>query len=294
MWWRKWDWFRDAPRDLTRSTRTTSVFSLVVVVSTTVLLCREFVSFCSIKINSLVLVDPVLDPDSLIPVNMNISFFEFPCRILSVDLEDVLGDHRMNIQGNLRKLAIDTNGILLDPNTKATVQGCRVEGDIRIKKVPGNLHVSFHAFFDQAFDLGLSKQANLSHTIHNLYFGSFLHIPISSELSINPLEAFSQVVSSDPNRDSLPSFEYYIKLVPSSFIDLRQKKTDFYQYTANHNVVVYENPSVYFRFDLTPTTIRFTETQAPFLHFLVQVSAILGGIVSCLRFASSIKTFYLI
>ena len=39
----------------------------------------------------------------------------------------------------------------------------------------------------------------------------------------------------------------------------------------------YEIPAIYIRYDLSPITVQFTEVRKSFGHFLVQVSAIVGG-----------------
>jgi hypothetical protein len=39
-------------------------------------------------------------------------------------------------------------------------------------------------------------------------------------------------------------------------------------------------PAVFFRFDLSPITVRFWHYKENFLHFLIQIAAIIGGIFS--------------
>lgn len=45
-------------------------------------------------------------------------------------------------------------------------------------------------------------------------------------------------------------------------------------------------PAVYFRYDLSPITVQFTKRRQPFLHFLVQLCAIIGGVFSTIQFVS--------
>lgn len=37
-------------------------------------------------------------------------------------------------------------------------------------------------------------------------------------------------------------------------------------------------PALFFRYDLSPVTVRFTQYRENFLHFLVQICAIVGGV----------------
>ena len=39
-------------------------------------------------------------------------------------------------------------------------------------------------------------------------------------------------------------------------------------------------PAVYFRFDMSPVTVKFKQYKDNFLHFLIQICAIIGGIFS--------------
>lgn len=85
----------------------------------------------------------------------------------------------------------------------------------------------------------------------------------------------------------LPSFEYYIKVVPT-VVQIQGEELRTYQFTANSNSVHYDFPVLYFRFDLSPITVQFTRNTKSFAHFLVQICAIVGGIVTVLGLLSPI------
>ncbi len=57
-------------------------------------------------------------------------------------------------------------------------------------------------------------------------------------------------------------------------------KETAYQFTVSSNVNEdrYQIPVVYFRYDISPITVKFKEGKEPFSHFLVQISAIIGGV----------------
>ena len=54
------------------------------------------------------------------------------------------------------------------------------------------------------------------------------------------------------------------------------------QFTSNSNEVNsgMNLPCVYFRYDMSPVTVKFWQYKDNFLHFLIQICAIIGGIFS--------------
>jgi hypothetical protein len=67
----------------------------------------------------------------------------------------------------------------VNDNLKATLaamtagQGCEIEGTVKIRKVPGNFHISHHAYRDVISRLYSSgKRINFSHKINKLNFGN--------------------------------------------------------------------------------------------------------------------------
>jgi len=102
-------------------------------------------------------------------LNINITFPAIPCDILSLDVEDITGVHIVNIEGRLHKHPLDKDGVKhgdfhnaleasgeLDSDATlkrvkkglSAKEGCEMEGTVKIHKVPGNFHISHHAFFD--------------------------------------------------------------------------------------------------------------------------------------------------
>jgi hypothetical protein len=95
-----------------------------------------------------------------------------PCHILSLDVVDVTGVHVVDVGGKLHKHRIDRDGKYIElhdimddaahftnaqqksmdelyTETLAAMdnqEGCIVEGTAIINKVPGNFHLSTHAF----------------------------------------------------------------------------------------------------------------------------------------------------
>ena len=124
--------------------------------------------------------------------NIDITFPFVPCQILSLDVEDITGTHIVNIEGQMHHHVIDhegkevgskSNGLakegdndpkLLESAIKSMEdkEGCRMEGTVKIHKVPGNFHISHHAYWntmEQLYHRG--KRIDFTHKINNISFG---------------------------------------------------------------------------------------------------------------------------
>jgi len=74
-------------------------------------------------------------------------------------------------------------------------------------------------------------------------------------------------------------YEYYTKVVPTTYRPLDTPPVSVYQFTANSNRIVNQQmPSLYLRYDFSPVTVRYTEKSESTSHFLVQICAVIGGV----------------
>lgn len=128
-------------------------------------------------------------------LNINITFPFIPCDVLSLDAEDITGVHVVNIEGRLHKHPLDKDGIkhgdfhnALDKSGEVDEEetlkrakeglkageGCEIEGTVKIHKVPGNFHISHHAYFDvmQRLLNERRKRLDFTHKINSLSFGN--------------------------------------------------------------------------------------------------------------------------
>jgi hypothetical protein len=102
--------------------------------------------------------------------------------LLSLDLENVLKLHLVNIAGNLSKLTIPNNEPFVNDARSHKDRfmddlnngiGCRVVGFFEIDRVPGNFHFSGHGYAQEVSELirAGKHQFDFSHKINHLYFG---------------------------------------------------------------------------------------------------------------------------
>lgn len=248
-------------------------------------------------------------------INLDITLHRYPCSILSLDVQDIMGSHTVNVHGSLTKNKLDSNGRVIGQEIyrKAKLshddsqeeeempdielvqkeiknnEGCQVFGHFYVNKVPGNFHMSSHAYgriIQQLASMGMLR-FDVSHTINSLSFGenaelSKIRKNIKSEF-VNPLE---RVTKDNGKGTNNKVYEYYLKvscvyfkIVPSLFTDINNNSYFAYQYTTSSNEMISNMvPAIYFRYDLSPISVRFWDYHENFSHFFVQICAIIGGI----------------
>ncbi|XP_040301037.1 endoplasmic reticulum-Golgi intermediate compartment protein 1 isoform X1 [Herpailurus yagouaroundi] len=143
--------------------------------------------------------------------------------------------------------------------------GCRFEGQFSINKVPGNFHVSTHSATAQP------QNPDMTHVIHKLSFGDTLQVQ-------NVHGAFNALGGADRlTSNPLASHDYILKIVPTVYEDKSGKQRYSYQYTvANKEYVAYSHtgriiPAIWFRYDLSPITVKYTERRQPLYRFITTV-----------------------
>ena len=295
---KKFDVYRKLPQDLTEPTLSGAIISIVALVCMSLLFLTELAEYLSVTTTSEMFVDINRGGEKL-SINIDLVFPKFPCSLMSLDAQDVMGSHIVDIEGTLNKRRLDRDGRLLTEESMLGAsktqdaaaiksqltngEGCQIVGNISVNKVPGNFHISNHAqhnLVHQITNNDLSK-LDFSHQINHLSFGDNQDLELITntftEGVLSPLDSLSRV---RPESNKRPlTYEYYIKVVPTTYITLKNQEFHVYQFTANTNEFESDGlPTVYFRYDLSPVTVKFAQVQDNFLHFLVQVCAIVGGV----------------
>ena len=122
---------------------------------------------------------------------------------------------------------------------------------------------------------------NMSHTVNRLSFGEdFPGVvnPLDSVTKVSELELKPGLV------DSASMFQYFLKVVPTSYTNISGKRilTNQFSVTENERVLQQVNanglPGVFFFYDISPLKVIYKEEKSSFLHFLTSVCAIVGGV----------------
>mmetsp|Transcript_8223 Transcript_8223/g.23545 ORF Transcript_8223/g.23545 Transcript_8223/m.23545 type:complete len:347 (-) Transcript_8223:152-1192(-) len=313
----RFDLYRKVPRDLTEPTLSGAVVSCLTVALGLHLFVTEFLVFLSRRWESQMFIDESKTEEKL-QINLDITMPMMPCELLSFDAQDVMGSHEVDAHGNLYKERLTSKGDVIGREEIQTShygassgltrhqvfnydnqdvdrirkmihsgEGCRVVGFVKVNKVPGNVHLSTYShsyLFGSLYQE--TRNMNISHTINHISFGvdddiGYIKQNMKDTGIVAPLDGVSQTVTEQKTGALIDSaiFEYYTKVVPTTYVPLDRPPLHVYQFTANSNKIVNQQmPSLYIRYDFSPVTVRYTENRESLSHFLVQVCAVLGGI----------------
>ncbi|KAG6532377.1 hypothetical protein ZIOFF_006217 [Zingiber officinale] len=175
--------------------------------------------------------------------------------------------------------------------------GCRIEGFVRVKKVPGNLVFSAHSGA-HSFD---PSQINVSHVVSQFSFGKKLSTRMMSEVkrltpylgaSHDRLMGQSYITHHDHAHDNV-TIEHYLQVVKTEIVSRRSsqeyKLLEEYEYTAHSSLVhsLYI-PVAKFHFEPSPMQVLVTEVPKSFSHFITNICAIIGGVFTVAGILDSI------
>mmetsp|Transcript_54389 Transcript_54389/g.157986 ORF Transcript_54389/g.157986 Transcript_54389/m.157986 type:complete len:347 (-) Transcript_54389:145-1185(-) len=324
---KRFDLYRKVPRDLTEPTLSGAVVSCCTVVLGLHLFLTELFVFLSRRWDSEMLIDESRTEEKL-QINIDVTLPAMPCELLSLDAQDVMGSHEVDAHGNLFKERLTSKGDVIGREEIQTShygaasgltrhnlfsydnqdmerirtmihsgEGCRVAGFVKVNRVPGNVHLStyshsilFGSLYQEA------KNMNISHRINHLSFGddsniNYITTHFKDTGTVAPLDGVSQIVTEKKTGAFIDSaiFEYYTKVVPTTYFPLDRPPLNVFQFTANSNKIANQQmPSLYFRYDFSPVTVRYTEVRESFSHFLVQICAVIGGIFTVAAFLDSL------
>ncbi|GLB44741.1 putative endoplasmic Reticulum-Golgi Intermediate Compartment (ERGIC) [Lyophyllum shimeji] len=252
-------------------------------------------------------------------INVDITV-NMPCRFLSVDLRDAVGD-RLMLSGSLRRdgTTFDTSqatklkahsqalsvhaavaqsrksrGLfsffrrskpLFPPTYKheASADACRVWGSLGVKRVTANLHITTLGHGYASFEHVDHSQMNLSHVISEFSFGP--HFPDITQ----PLD-YSYEVTADP----FVAYQYFLHVVPTTYIAPRSAPLHTNQYSVTHYTRVLEHnrgtPGIFFKFELDPLALTIHQRTPSLAQLLIRCVGVIGGVFVCMGYAIRITT----
>ncbi|XWS51923.1 hypothetical protein CRYUN_Cryun11dG0023600 [Craigia yunnanensis] len=199
-------------------------------------------------------------------------------------------------------IPLENQRLALEDKSNATKRpapltgGCRIEGYVRVKKVPGNLIISARSGA-HSFD---ASQMNMSHIISHLSFGKTISPRVLSDVkrlipylgrSHDRLNGRSFI--NHRGLDANVTIEHYLQVVKTEVVTRRSSREhtliEEYEYTAHSSLAqsIYI-PVVKFHFELSPMQVLITENPKSFSHFLTSVCAIIGGVFTVAGILDSI------
>jgi len=257
---RRFDIYRKVPKDLTQPTITGAIISISCVVFMLALFTSELSHYLDGEVVSEMFVDnPGEGETERIPVYIRLTLPKLKCEYVGLDIQDDMGRHEVGMVENTNKLPVGENG-------------CLFEANFQINKIPGNFHVSTHSATKQP-----PGDISFEHIIHELRFGARVDDP-SIPGTFNPLENVKKLDGS-----GVESYDYVMRVVPTVVRNVKGAEAVSYQYTYTFKKYMGFSmggraiPALWFKYDLSPLTVKYSHRRPPIYTFITTVCAIVGG-----------------
>lgn len=250
---KRFDVYRKLPKDLTQPTTTGAVISIISTCFILFLLISEALAFAQEElISELYVDDPTLGEK--IPVRIKIDLPNMECKFLGIDIQDNQGRHEVGYMENTVRENINEK------------KGCSFGGQFNVNKVPGNFHISTHSVSTKPTNY------DFNHQIKELYFGD----PLSG---VRLPGVQTNLAGTKRIKAPTASHDYTLKIVPTVYQDKARNTKFGYQYTALYKEFTNArgSPAIWFRYEISPITVKYTQRRKPIYHFVTTVLAIIGG-----------------
>nr|GFB02726.1 protein disulfide isomerase-like 5-4 [Tanacetum cinerariifolium] len=135
-------------------------------------------------------------------------------------------------------------------------QGCRIEGFVWVKKVPGNLVITAVSG-SHSFD---ASQMNMSHVISTFSFGSSITPMMMSNmkrlvpyLGVGHNRLNGQAYITNPEDRANVTIEHYLQVVKTEVLGLSHQLIEDYEYTAHTSLIhSHSIPAAKFHLQFSP------------------------------------------
>ncbi|KAI3702962.1 hypothetical protein L6452_28716 [Arctium lappa] len=187
-----------------------------------------------------------------------------------------------------------SSGVTVDITKRPTPphEGCRIEGFVWVKKVPGNLIISASSG-SHSFD---ASQINMSHVISTFSFGSEITSMMMNDMKRlvpylgggrNRLDG--KEYTTKPESHANVTIEHYLQVVKTEVLGLSNQLIEDYEYTAHTSLIqAHSIPVAKFHLEFSPLQVLITENPKSFSHFITNLCAIIGGVFTVAGILDSI------
>ncbi|KAJ7719622.1 DUF1692-domain-containing protein [Mycena maculata] len=157
-------------------------------------------------------------------------------------------------------------------------KGCRVSGQLQVKKVTANLHITTLGHGYASHEHVDHKSMNLSHVITEFSFGPYF--PDITQPLDNSLE-----ITHDP----FVAYQYFLHVVPTTYVAPRSEPLRTHQYSVTHYTRVLDHhsgtPGIFFKFDLDPMSLTIHQRTTSFIQLIIRCVGVIGGVFTCMGYA---------
>lgn len=263
-----------------------------------------------------------VDPDASSDLNINVDLVvAMPCQFLSIDLRDAVGD-RLYLSNGFRRdgtkfdigqaTSLNEHAVMLSAqqavaqsrksrglfstwfrgggsqykptyNHQKDGSACRIYGTITAKKVTANLHITTVGHGYASNQHVEHKLMNLSHVISEFSFGPFF-----PEIT-QPLDN-----SFELTYDPFVAYQYYIHVVPTTYIAARSAALQTHQYSATNYMRKMNShhgtPGIFFKFDMEPLSLTIHQRTTSLVQLMIRCCGVIGGVFVCMGYAVRITS----
>ncbi|XP_028549141.1 endoplasmic reticulum-Golgi intermediate compartment protein 3 isoform X2 [Dendrobium catenatum] len=209
-----------------------------------------------------------------LPIHINVTFPSLPCEVLSVDAIDLSGKHEVDLDTNIWKLHVDSEGHILGTSEFLTDL---VEKEHSTQEHDGDKdhhEDSSHKKHDQGVSFDTDAKKMIENTKQAIEKGQgcrvfgvldVQRVAGNFHISVHGLNILvaQQIVPTEYrylNKDVLPTNQFS---VAEYFVPLKDADRSW--------------PAIFFLYDLSPIAVTIKEERRSFLHFITRLCAVLGG-----------------
>lgn len=193
-------------------------------------------------------------------------------------VEDGFGGNVMNVNLNLAMKHLTE----MEEESQAH-EGCHLSASMKVKRVAGRVHISVHQqmVFQMLPQLlaghSIPHLLNMSHVVHHVAFGP------DFPGQVRPLDGFTRILDTN-----FASFKYFLKVVPTEYYSRLGGVTETHQYSVSEYSTPLpmggaHAPALDFMYDLSPIVVTLNERPPSILHYIVRISAVVGGVFAITR-----------
>lgn len=104
------DFFQRLPKNMMEGSSSGMLISIGCTLAIIAVIFTEVTEFFSDRVINVLEIEQLDKRESMININLDISFPHAPCSILSLDVQDLMGTHIVNVKENLRKMRLNSMG----------------------------------------------------------------------------------------------------------------------------------------------------------------------------------------
>ncbi len=255
------------------------------------LLVSELVAYSRVDVVNHMTVDS--QPPSLattVPINFHITFPLVPCKDISFDAESTRGDAVVHLaEQDVRKSpAKGTESTLQTP---AGQEGCTVEGTLFTGKVAGEFRINLGEDVPVHLAPMVAVDAKTNFTAHKIHHFS---VGERKDRKSYPLDGLETIPDGEGH------YLYNLRIIPTVEKPLYGAAEHNYEFAFQESLhkgvrlspgmtaLTLTAPGIHFFYEFYPVMVEYTHQRKPFLQFVTQVLAVVGGIFTISNILDSI------